>query len=76
MAAKVSPTLRVLREIRDRVDSLEERMVAQNAALATEVVAVATAVVEVRDLLADRLNQRDRIDNHELRIRELERRTG
>jgi chromosome segregation ATPase len=90
MAEKVSPTLRVLREIRDeikgtnhRLDRLEEqggtlerRQSESEVRLATELVTVARAVTEVRDLLRERLDASDRVENHERRITALERRAG
>ncbi|MBI5516527.1 MAG: hypothetical protein HY909_22270 [Deltaproteobacteria bacterium] len=84
MADKVSPTLRVLQEIRDelkqhrallqehrgllqehgtRLGALERRQGETETRLATELIAVAHAVTEVRDLLRDRLDQRDRIED-------------
>jgi chromosome segregation ATPase len=90
MAEKVSPTLSVLREIRDeikgtnhRLDRLEEqvgglerRQSESEVRLATELVTVARAVTEVRDLLRERLDVSDRMENHERRINALERRVG
>jgi hypothetical protein len=52
---------------------VERRHVASEVRLATELVAVANAVGSVRDLLAARLDDRDRLDDHERRIRALER---
>ena len=101
---KVSPTLHVLREIRDElkgtnqrldrvearvagveervggvegsIGSLERRHAETEVRLATELVAVARAVTEVRDLLRDRLDDRDRVDDHEQRLRAIEQRLG
>ncbi len=90
---KVSPTLRVLREIRDelrehrgilrehgeilrehggRFERLEKGQVEMETRLASELTAVAGAMREIRDLLRDRLDDRDRVDDHEKRIRALE----
>jgi hypothetical protein len=84
--AKTDPTLLVLREIRDqlkgtnerldgvtaRLDAVEKRQNESETRLATELVGVARAVIEVRDLLRDRLDLRDRLEDHERRIAALE----
>lgn len=57
----------------ERLEAVERRQVASETRLATELVAVATAVGSVRELLASRLDDRDRLDDHEQRIRALER---
>jgi len=69
MSGKVSNTLKVLMEIRDRQDSLEHTVV-------TEMRAVAAVLHDVRDILRDRLDVRDTVVDHERRIAALERRTG
>jgi chromosome segregation ATPase len=88
MRKRPSPTLQVLREIRDelkqtnvglerveeRVEALERRQSESEVRLATELVAVAKAVQEVRDLLRDNLAVQHRVDDHERRIVALERR--
>lgn len=56
----------------DRVDRLAEGQVR----LATEVVEVAKAIHTVRDLLRERLDDRDRLEQHEARIRSLEAKVG
>lgn len=90
MASKTSPTLKVLREIRDRLDShdrrfesieqrmdsMEQNMILLQTRLTTEVIAVADAVREVSALLRDRLDDRARVDDHERRLRDLERKVG
>jgi hypothetical protein len=86
MSEKVNPTLKVLREIRDKLDRHELRLgtlegqvgllVEGQARLTTEVVAVADAVRSVADLLRERLDDRNRVDDHERRIRALERKVG
>jgi phage shock protein A len=60
---------RHIEETRRGFASLETR-------LASELVAVGKTLGEVRDLLRDRLDQRDRLDDHEQRIYALERRIG
>lgn len=55
-----------------RIDGLADAMRQGHLRLATEVVAVAQAVGEVRDLLAERLDDRGRLDDHERRLRHLE----
>ena len=79
MADNASPTLKVLREIRDRLDAHERRFEAiENGQerLANEVIAVAEAVRSVATLLRERLPDRDRVEDHEQRIRALERKVG
>lgn len=94
MPGKVSPTLRVLMEMRDelralrrdtnnrfaavdaRFGAVENRFETLENRLANELAAVAVAVSQVRTLLADRLDLRDRVEDHESRLRKLERRTS
>jgi hypothetical protein len=56
-------------ELRDRQTGTEVR-------LATELVAVAGAVREVRDLLREDRGLRDRVDDHERRLSAVERGAG
>ena len=86
MPRKESATLKVLREIRDelkgtnvrldrvesRVAAVENRQTETEARLATELVAVARAVGEVRDLLRAGLAMRAQVDDHEPRLSALE----
>ena len=88
MPRKESATLKVLRENRDelkgtnvrldRVESgvaaVENRQTETEVRLATELVAVARAVGEVRDLLRDGLAIRAQVDDHERRLSALEKR--
>jgi archaellum component FlaC len=60
----------------ERADSLERRQLETETRLATEIVAVAQAVREVKDLLAQRLDLNDKVQDHEKRIVVLEHRTG
>jgi hypothetical protein len=61
-----------LQETNDRLDRLERRQTEDALRLATELVAVASAVGEVRDLLRDQRIERDRLEDHERRIAKLE----
>ena len=86
MAGKVSPTLKVLIEIRNelrgtnrRVDALGERVDALGErvdALEQTMRAVAPAVMETLTLLRARSDLGDRVMDHERRLVALERRTG
>jgi hypothetical protein len=83
MEEVASLTLEVLKEIRDevrktneRLERLERRQNETEVRLATELVAVSHAVLEVRDLLTTNLNVRAKVDEHEQRIAELERKVG
>ena len=97
MPRRESPTLTVLRAIRDelkgtnarldqanarldrvesRVEAVEKRQTEMEVRLATELVAVARAVGEVRDLLRDGLAMRAQMDDHERRLAALERQRG
>jgi hypothetical protein len=86
MATRPSPTLLVLREIRDelkqhreilqqhgdRLGALERLQTETETRLATELIAVAHAVNEVRDLLRDRLDNRHRIEDLDRRVTRIE----
>jgi predicted nucleic acid-binding Zn-ribbon protein len=63
-----------LERVEGRVESLERRQSEGEIRLASELVAVAKAVQEVRDLLRDNLTVQHRVDDHERRIAALERR--
>lgn len=83
VATKPSATLQVLREIRDelkqtnvRLGAVERRQTETETRLVSELVAVAKLVSEVRDVLRDRLDVRDRVEEHEKRIAALEHRLG
>ena len=86
MAKQPNVTVRVLEQIRDelerkfqsqgKVDVLARRQTETEVRLSTELVAVTSAVNGVRDLLRDRLDQRDRVDDHERRLMALERRSA
>jgi hypothetical protein len=62
--------------VESRVAALENRQTETEVRLATEIVAVARAVGEVRDLLRDGLAMRVQVDDHERRLVALERRGG
>jgi hypothetical protein len=88
MPKRPSPTLQVLREIRDeikqtneqlgrvegKVEARERRQSESEVRLASELVAGAKAVQEVRDLLRDNLAVQHRVEDHERRLAALERR--
>lgn len=85
-----SLTLAVLREIRDevkrtnarldqtneRLDRLERRQTETEVRLGTELVAVATAVRELSDLFRADRTVRAKVDEHDKRIAELEKKVG
>jgi hypothetical protein len=61
-----------IEELSSRVERLERRQVEAEIRISTELVGVAGAVREVRDLLREDLALRRRVDDHEARIRALE----
>jgi hypothetical protein len=65
-----------LRKTNERLDRLERRQTEDAVRVATELVAVAHAVGEVRDLLKERRAEREKIDDHERRISALEKRSA
>ncbi len=76
-------TIEVLKGIRDevrgtnaRLDRVERRQADTEVRLATELVAVVDAVHEVRDLLREDRQLRDRVANHERRLTAVETRFG
>jgi len=78
-----SLTLAVLKEIRDevhktneRLDRLERHQTETEVRLATELLAVSSAVHEVGDLLRTNLDVRTKVEGHETRIAALERKVG
>ena len=73
--------LRKTRVVLDaRIDTLRDDMNRRTTELevrvASELVGVAGAVREVRDMLRDDLRLRDRVEDHERRIAAMEQRTG
>lgn len=56
-----------------RIEATQQRLVEAEIRLATELVVVSKTMGEVKDLLRDRLDQRDRVDDHERRLDALER---
>jgi hypothetical protein len=84
MPAKVSPTLKVLMEIRDavratneRVDKLDVRLAHVEEVMAVEMHANRAVMLDLVELMRDRRDRHDvRLENHERRLRALERRTG
>ena len=59
-----------------RVDRVDQRQVETELRLATEIVAMAGAVREMRDAYREDRSLRQRVDDHEKRLRELEKQTG
>ena len=82
--------VQVLREIRDevrktnerldstnqRLENLERRHVETEVRLSTELVAIAAAVGELKDVLLEDRRLREQVANHETRISQLETKTG
>ena len=62
--------------LNDRVDRLERRMTESDMRVATGLLNVTAAVNEVRDLLEDRLNLKDRVEQCERDIGALKARVG
>jgi hypothetical protein len=63
-------------DLRDRFERVEHRRMETEIRLATQLVAVAGAVRDVRDLLREDRVLRQRVDEHEKRISALERGAG
>jgi len=61
-----------MRQVREDLHRLEQRQSEDSTRLATELVAVAQAVIPVRDLLRKQHVDRARIDDHERRLRSIE----
>ncbi len=74
LSARIDDTNTRLDHLDDKVDLLARRQTETEVRLATEIVALAGVVREVKDVLAKRLDDRDRVDDHEQRIQALERR--
>jgi hypothetical protein len=60
----------------ERLDRLEQRQASSEIRLATELIGVAGAVREVRDLLREDRAMRVQVADHEQRITAIEKRTG
>jgi hypothetical protein len=60
------------RSTNQRLDRLERRQSEDATRLATELSAVAQTIVQVRDLLREQRDDRGRLDNHEQRIKAVE----
>ncbi len=76
-------TVEILKEIRDegrktneRLERLERRQAESEIRIATEIVGVAGAVREVRELLREDLSLRSRVEDHERRLAAIEARSG
>ena len=76
MTGKVSNTLRALNELRDEQARTGARIEQLEQVVSSELRAVAAVLIDVRDLLRDRLDVRDEFRDHERRIAALERRAG
>ena len=83
MADVPSLTLEVLKDIRDevrktneRLERLERRQTDTEVRLSTELVALASAVHEVGDMLRTNLSVRTKVEEHEARIAALERKAS
>jgi chromosome segregation ATPase len=63
-------------ELSGRLERLERRQTETEVRLATELVAVATAVRDLRDVLLEDRKLRETVASHETRIAALERHTG
>ena len=63
-------------ETNEHIERLERRQTETEVRLATEIVAVAGAVHEVRDYLKEAIALRPTLDDHELRLRALESKRG
>ncbi len=63
-------------ELSGRMDQLQRRQTETEVRLATELVAVVGAVHSLKDALLDDRRVRHAVDDHEARIRALERRAG
>jgi hypothetical protein len=59
-----------------RLDGLERRQTEAEMRLTTELIALAAAVRELRDVFVADRELRKRVDDHEGRISQLERRVG
>jgi hypothetical protein len=71
---EVRATNQRLDQTNERLDRMEHRQTESEMRLATELVNVATAVNAVRDLLRENLSVRDRVEDHERRLADIERR--
>ena len=60
--------------LEQRLDSLYDRQTQTEVRLATEIIAVAKGVGELRDLLAEDLDLRRQVIDHDIRIMRLEQR--
>ena len=61
-----------VREMSARIERIERRQVEADIRLSTEIVSVVGVIQDVRDLLREDLRARPRLDDHERRIAELE----
>ena len=64
-----------VREMSARIERIERRQVEADIRLSTEIVGVVGVMQDVRDLLREDLRVRPRLEDHERRITELEKKT-
>ena len=76
MPPRVSQTLRALLELRKDHERLRSEVVQMREDVTHELRGVSAVLVDVRDLLRDRLDVRDQVVDHERRLTALEKRTG
>ncbi len=76
LSERIDQTNERIDQTNERIDGLAQRQAEVEIRLTTEIITLAEAVREVRDLLKDRLDLRDKVDDHEQRIRHLEGRLG
>ena len=73
---RLDQTNQRLDQTNQRLNQLHDRQTQLEIRLATELVGVAKAVGEVKELLAENLGVNHRVDDHEVRIGALERKLG
>lgn len=76
LKAEIGQTNARLDQTNSRLDHLDRRQHEGEIRLTTELIAVADAVKQVQQLLAARLDVRDKVEDHERRLIRLEERTG
>lgn len=76
LKAEIAQTNARLDQTNARLDHLERRHHEGEVRLATELLAVVDAVKQVQQLLATRLDVKEKVDDHERRLIRLEERTG
>ncbi len=74
--ARLEQTNGGIERLDGRFETMERRQTESEVRIASELVSVARAVDQVRDLLRERLDDRQRVDDLEGRVAALERRAG